>query len=196
MLYLIFFSISKLKINLKSYTLPLIFSYSEFLLQLRSSLFIGEGNGNPLQGSCLENSMDGGARQAAVHGVTKSQTQLDDFTFFLSRVPFGKGNGNPLQFVCLENPMNGGAWWALVYGVAKSRTRLSNQHTHNLIRQIPNLPIMTTILTTHKHVRLRDFAKNIIISSHFIFKILSTVTCSRTTFRCLLKTHILVGRLL
>ena len=36
----------------------------------------GEGNGNPLQYSGLENSMDRGAWQATVHGVTKSQTQL------------------------------------------------------------------------------------------------------------------------
>ena len=35
---------------------------------------IGEGNGNPLQYSCLEKSMDGGAWRATVHGVTKSQT--------------------------------------------------------------------------------------------------------------------------
>ena len=41
----------------------------------------GEGNGNPLQYSCLENSMDGGAWWATVHGVTKSGTQLSDFTF-------------------------------------------------------------------------------------------------------------------
>ena len=34
----------------------------------------GEGNGNPLQYSCLENSMDGGAWQATVHGVAKSRT--------------------------------------------------------------------------------------------------------------------------
>ena len=34
----------------------------------------GEGNGNPLQYSCLENPMDGGAWWAKVHGVTKSQT--------------------------------------------------------------------------------------------------------------------------
>ena len=33
-----------------------------------------KGNGNPLQHSCLENSMDRGARQAIVHGVAKSQT--------------------------------------------------------------------------------------------------------------------------
>ena len=41
----------------------------------------GEGNGNPLQYSCLENSMDGGAWWATVHGVAKSQTRLGDFTF-------------------------------------------------------------------------------------------------------------------
>ena len=41
----------------------------------------GEGNGNPLQYSCLENSMDKGTWQATVHGVTKSQTRLNGFTF-------------------------------------------------------------------------------------------------------------------
>ena len=40
----------------------------------------GEGNGNPLQYSCLENSMDGGAWWATVHGVAKSQAQLSNFT--------------------------------------------------------------------------------------------------------------------
>ena len=38
----------------------------------------GEGHGNPLQYSCLEDSMDRGAWQATVHGVTESQTQLSD----------------------------------------------------------------------------------------------------------------------
>ena len=41
----------------------------------------GEGNGNPLQYSCLETPMGGGAWQAAVHGVTKSWTRLSDFIF-------------------------------------------------------------------------------------------------------------------
>ena len=39
----------------------------------------GEGHGNPLQYSYLENSMDSGAWWATVHGVPKSQTQLSDF---------------------------------------------------------------------------------------------------------------------
>ena len=41
----------------------------------------GEGNGNPLQYSCLENPIDRGAWLAAVHGVAKSWAQLSDFTF-------------------------------------------------------------------------------------------------------------------
>ena len=41
----------------------------------------GEGNGNPLQYSCLDNSMDGQALWAPVHGVAKSRTQLSNFTF-------------------------------------------------------------------------------------------------------------------
>ena len=40
-----------------------------------------EGNGTSLQYSCLENSMDGGAWWAAVHGIAKSQIRLNDFTF-------------------------------------------------------------------------------------------------------------------
>ena len=40
----------------------------------------GEGNGNPLQYSCLENAMGGGAWWATVHGVAKSRTRLSNFT--------------------------------------------------------------------------------------------------------------------
>ena len=42
---------------------------------------IGEGDGSPLQYSCLENSMNRGAWWAAVHGIPKSRTWLSDFTF-------------------------------------------------------------------------------------------------------------------
>ena len=47
----------------------------------------GEGNGNPLQYSCLENPMERGAWWATIHGVAKSRTRLSDFTFtFLSLI--------------------------------------------------------------------------------------------------------------
>ena len=42
---------------------------------------VGEGNSTPLQSCCPENPMDRGACWAEAHGVTKSQTQLSDFTF-------------------------------------------------------------------------------------------------------------------
>ena len=85
--------------------------------------YIGEGNDKPLQCSCLENPMDGGAWWAAVHGVAQSGTRLSDFTF--------TSHFNALQkeiathpCSCLENARDGEAWWAAVYGVAQSRPRL------------------------------------------------------------------------
>ena len=78
-------------------------------------------SGTPLQYSCLENPMDGGAWWAAVHGVTKSRTRLSDFTFTFHFPALEK---EPFQCSCLENPRDGGASWAAVYGVAQSQTRL------------------------------------------------------------------------
>ena len=52
-------------------TMGFIFNISFNFIQ-----YFREGNGNPLQYSCLENPMDGGAWQATVHGVTQSWTQL------------------------------------------------------------------------------------------------------------------------
>ena len=45
--------------------------------------YCGEGDGSPLQYSCLENPVDGGAWKAAVHGVAEGRTRLSDFTFTL-----------------------------------------------------------------------------------------------------------------
>ena len=70
------------------------------------NLSSGEGNSNPLQYSCLENSVDRGVWWAAVHGVTQSQTQLK---WFSRHACIEEGNGNPLQYSCLENPRDRGA---------------------------------------------------------------------------------------
>ena len=106
---------------------------------------IGEGNGNPLQCSCLENPSDGGAWWAAIYGVAQGQTRLKQFSSSSSSYYHGgsdgkesacsagysglipgsgrspeEGNGNPLLYSCLENPMDKGAWQATVHGVSKS----------------------------------------------------------------------------
>ena len=81
----------------------------------------GEGNGNPLQYSCLENPMDGGPGRLQSMG---SLGVRHDWATSLSLSCIGEGNGNPLQCSCLENPRDGGAWWDAVYGVTQSRTRL------------------------------------------------------------------------
>ena len=82
----------------------------------------GEGNGTPLQYSCLENPMEGGACKAIVHGVTEGRTRLSDFTFTFSLSCIGEGNGNPLRCSCLEKTRGQRAWWADVYGVIQSWT--------------------------------------------------------------------------
>ena len=58
-----------------------IYHFSHILFILHHQLTHGEGNGTPLQYSCLENPMDREAWQAAVHGVDEGQTRLSDFTF-------------------------------------------------------------------------------------------------------------------
>ena len=95
---------------------------------------IREGNGNPLQCSCLENPRDGGAWWAAVSGVAQSRTRLKRLSSsrvvpLVKNLPantgyaramgstpglgrsLGGGNGNPLQYLCLRNPMDRGARW-------------------------------------------------------------------------------------
>ena len=56
-----------------------IYEVYMYMYAPRSS--IGEGNGTPLQYSCLENPMDGGDGKAAVHGVSEGWKRLSDFTF-------------------------------------------------------------------------------------------------------------------
>ena len=72
----------------------------------------GEGNGNPLQYSCLENPMDGRVWWATVHGVAKSRTRLSDFTFtFLN--PFYRWNTSaPESWRDLPKNM-ARKWWQL-----------------------------------------------------------------------------------
>ena len=117
-------------------------------------LCIGEGDGTPLQYSCLENPMDGGAWWAAVHGVAK-ETRLSNFTFTFHFHALGKemathssvlawripGTAEPGGLPSMgsrrvgqdmslselrELVMDREAWRSAIHGVAKSRTQLSD----------------------------------------------------------------------
>ena len=65
----------------------------------------GEGNGIPLQYSCLENSMD----YIGSDGKASAYNEGDPGSIPGSGISPGEGNGNPLQHSCLENPTDGGA---------------------------------------------------------------------------------------
>ena len=97
----------------------------------------GEGNGNPLQYSCLEKSMDRrwteepgrlqsmGSQRVRHDGAT-SLHSLSFTSYFIT----GEGNGNPLQYSCLENPMDRGTWRATAHGVAESDMTAVTKHEH------------------------------------------------------------------
>ena len=103
----------------------------------------GEGNGNSLQYYCLENPMDGGAWQAAVHGVMKSWTQLSDFTFTFHFDALEKEMATHSSVLSWRIPETVESGWAAIYGVAQSRTRLkqlsssSSQLKTELLLTIP-----------------------------------------------------------
>ena len=70
-------------VNLSGFSdiiLPPMYIFVDYFMHFLFCL-VGEGNGTPLQYSCLENLTDGGAWWAAVRGVAKSRTRLSDFTF-------------------------------------------------------------------------------------------------------------------
>ena len=84
---------------------------------------IGEGNGTPLQYSCLENPMDGGAWWAAVHGVAMIRTQLSDFPFTFHFHALEKEMATHSSVPAWRIPGRG-AWWAAIYGVAQNQIQL------------------------------------------------------------------------
>ena len=96
---------------------------------------IREGNGNPLQHSCLENPMDGGLVGCSPWDHEESDT-TEQLHFSLPCI--GEGNGNPLQCSCLENPRDCEAWWVAIYGVTQSQTWLKQRSSSS------SHPYMTT----------------------------------------------------
>ena len=87
------------------------------------TVFKGEGDGTPLQYSCLENPMDGGAWWAAVNGVAKSRTRMSDFTFTFHFHALEKEMATHSSVLAWRIPGTGEPA-GLLYGVAQSWTRL------------------------------------------------------------------------
>ena len=133
----------------------------------------GEGNGTPLQYSCLENPMDGGAWKAAVHGVTKSQTRLSNFTFTFHfhalekemathsivlawRIP---GTGEPGGLPSMGSHKVRHDWYDLAAAAATtwklcpqksfalSNWALFNKAPHGWFNSFENLPYLTLLFT-------------------------------------------------
>ena len=155
---------------------------------------IGEGNGDPLQCSCLENPRDGGAWWAAVYGAAQSRTRLKRLSSSSSSNQAassgkesacnagdlglntrsggspGEGKGSPLQYSALENSMD-----CMVRGVSKSRTRLSHfhftSHKHNVHQCFSSRAVLLLLEPTVKQKSRNGVTLCINDFSHFRNKI-------------------------
>ena len=95
-------------------------SVSPFGKILLNQFLSGEGNGTPLQYSCLENPRDGGAWWAAVHGVTKSWTRLSDFTFAFTFLHWRRKWRPTPVFLSGESQGQGGLVGCRLWGCTES----------------------------------------------------------------------------
>ena len=96
-----------------------------------------EGNGTPLQYSCLENPMDGGAWWAAVHGVAKSRTRLRNFTFTFHFHALEKDMATHSSVLAWRIPGTGEPG-----GLTQSWTRLKQLSSSSIIGQQKNNRIL------------------------------------------------------
>ena len=83
---------------------------------------MGEGNGTPLQYSCLENHMAGGAWKAAVYGVAEGQTRLSNFTFTFHFDALEKEMATHSSILAWRIPGTGEPGGLPSMGVAQSQT--------------------------------------------------------------------------
>ena len=107
-----------------------------FVFSHNNIISLGGVTGDPLQYSCLENPMDGGAWWAAVHGVARSRTRLSDFTFTFHFHVLEKEMATHSSVLAWRIPGTG-ASWAAIYGVAQSRTRLKRLSSSQQVESVP-----------------------------------------------------------
>ena len=92
--------------------------------------FPGEGNGTPLQYSCLENPMDGGAWQAAVHGVAKRWTRLRNFLLLFTFMHWRRKWQPTPVFLPGESQGRGSLMGCCLWGRTESDTTEVTQQQH------------------------------------------------------------------
>ena len=99
-----------------------------------SAVPTGEGSGTPLQSSCLEHRMDGGARWAAVQGVVKSQTLLSDFTFTFHFHALEKEMATHSSVLAWRIPGRGSLVGCCLWGRTESGTTEVTQQQQQFLR--------------------------------------------------------------
>ena len=152
---------------------------------------VGEGNGPPLQCSCLENPMGGGAWWAAVHGVTKSRTERLHFHFSLSCIGVGchflpqfmkvKSESEVAQCPTLCDPMDSSLPGSSTHGIFQARvlewvTIAVSVYTGRRIlhycaiweaHTLTQFPIMVTSCKTVAQYHIQDVYTNSVKTKHF-----------------------------
>ena len=116
----------------------------KFVVLRHNSAILREGDGTPLQYSCLEDPMDGGAWWAAVHGVAEGRTRLSNFTFTFHFHALGKemathssvlawripGTGEPVGLPSMGSHRVGHNWSDLAAAAAAATTTRRNFSTY------------------------------------------------------------------
>ena len=118
----------------------------------------GEGNGTPLQYSCLENPMDGGAWQAAVHGIAKSRTRLcnfqvdnlSDFTLTFHFHALEKEMASHSSVLAWRIPGTGSLMGCCLWGRTESDTTEATQQQQQHDLAIPLLSVSLMKMRTFK----------------------------------------------
>jgi len=131
---------------------PVIYSRTLLVIYF---IYSGEGNGTPLQYSCLENPMDGGAWWAAVHGVAEGRTRLTDFTFTFHFHALEKEMATHSSVLVWRIPGTGEPGGLLSMG-SQSQTRLKRLSSNSSSSVYISIPIFQFILplssSNHKFI--------------------------------------------
>ena len=110
-----------------------------------SLLCIGEGNGNPLQCSCLESPRDGGAWWAAIYGVTQSWTQLK----WLSS---SSSSSSSRHFMITKSPTNYLVLFSVTLTSPEISVPIGSQHASTLLTYY--FTDLVLLLSAHKNISL------------------------------------------